>query len=96
MYLAVLHDRNLVGFQFSADLGTILKSGFDAIIIEGISSSPVYLYVNNRDIQIRDASHLWGLSTSQTINTIAKENGLQQASCCSIGQAGEIWSSWPV
>ncbi len=76
--------------SFSGRFGHHLKkSGFDAIIIEGISSSPVYLYVNNRDIQIRDASHLWGLSTSQTINTIAKENGLQQASCCSIGQAGE-------
>ena len=41
--------------------GTALKqSGYDGLIIEGASNSPVYLYINDGKAEIRDASKHWG------------------------------------
>jgi aldehyde:ferredoxin oxidoreductase len=47
--------------------GSRLKfAGYDALIIQGASPKPVYLYINGDDVQIRDASQLWGKTTSET------------------------------
>ena len=41
--------------------GTDFKqSGYDALIIEGASPDPVYLWIHDEKVEIRDASHLWG------------------------------------
>ncbi|HUK50026.1 MAG TPA: aldehyde ferredoxin oxidoreductase family protein, partial [Terriglobales bacterium] len=68
------------------------QSGFDAIIVEGISKTPVWLYLNNGKAELRDASKYWGKSTAETENGIKKELGdtdKRQTSVASIGQAGE-------
>jgi aldehyde:ferredoxin oxidoreductase len=38
----------------------IKYAGLDTIIIEGISPKPVYLYINDNKIELRDASNIWG------------------------------------
>nr|WP_315990944.1 aldehyde ferredoxin oxidoreductase N-terminal domain-containing protein [Desulforamulus aquiferis] len=38
-------------------------AGYDGIIIEGASETPVYLWIDNDQVTIRDAAHLWGKST---------------------------------
>ncbi len=41
--------------------GTELKrAGYDAVIITGKSDKPVYLWVDDNNVQLRDASDLWG------------------------------------
>ncbi|MCX5835686.1 MAG: aldehyde ferredoxin oxidoreductase, partial [Deltaproteobacteria bacterium] len=38
----------------------IKRCGYDGIFFRGISETPVYLYVKNGKVELRDASHLWG------------------------------------
>lgn len=76
--------------SFSGKFGYNLKqAGYDAIIIEGKSSKPVYLYINNEQAELRDASFVWGEMVSEAISSIYKECGNDKASCCVIGPAGE-------
>ena len=64
-------DANSGGY-----FGSELKSaGWDAIFVSGISPSPQYLMIQDERIQIRDASHLWGLDTVETELSIQKEAG---------------------
>jgi len=70
----------------------IKQSGFDAFIIEGVSETPVWLYVNQGEAELRDASKYWGKTTEDTENGIKKELGdtdKRQTSVASIGPAGE-------
>lgn len=71
-------------------LGADLKfAGYDGIIITGISSRPSYLLVEDLDVEIRDANHLWGKDTGQTWETLKKETGHKNAGIARIGIAGE-------
>ncbi len=49
-----------MGGHFTAE---IKYAGLDSIILEGISPKPVYLFINDDQIEIRDASDLWGKGT---------------------------------
>ena len=64
-------------------------AGFDAIIVRGKASSPVYLWVHNGKAEIRDASHLWGKVTGDVEKTIREELGDQKIEVMQIGPAGE-------
>lgn len=48
----------------------IKKAGYDAIIITGKSKIPSYIYIKNSEVEIRDASHLWGKLTSETYDML--------------------------
>ena len=70
--------------------GAELKmAGWDMVIFEGKSAKPVYLYVNDDVVELRDAAHLWGKSVWETEEMIKK--GLQDplTRVSSIGKAGE-------
>lgn len=64
-------------------------AGWDMVIFEGKSDKPVYFYINDDTVEIRDASHIWGKSVWETEEILKK--GLQDplARVCSIGKAGE-------
>ena len=69
--------------------GTQFKTtGHDGIIIEGASSKPVYLWIDNDRIELRDASHLWGKDSFETQDIIINEVGDKKARVTCIGQAG--------
>ncbi|OQY02628.1 MAG: aldehyde ferredoxin oxidoreductase [Desulfobacteraceae bacterium 4572_130] len=84
----------LTGFIGSANVGGFFgpemrQAGFDHLVIKGKSEKPVYLYLNNGKIEIRDASNLWGKDSCLTQTMIQKElNDTDVKSLC-IGQAGE-------
>ena len=63
---------------------TLRKSGFDVIRVVGKSDRPVYLEIRDGKAMIRDATHLWGLTTEETVARL-KPSG--RALC--IGPAGE-------
>lgn len=64
-------------------------SGFDAIVIRGKSPKPVYLWIKDGKVEIRDASSIWGLENGDTLDIIRKEVGDSKARVASIGPAGE-------
>jgi aldehyde:ferredoxin oxidoreductase len=67
-------------------------AGYGAIVIKGKSDMPVYLYVDNSGVKIKDASALWGLSNSYTVGRILREAepGLGNRAIMRIGKAGEM------
>lgn len=70
--------------------GPELKAaGLDAILIEGKAERPVYLFVNNGKVTIKDARFLWGLDTFETEEAIKNELGDTNVRVACIGQAGE-------
>jgi aldehyde:ferredoxin oxidoreductase len=77
-------DGNAGGF-----FGPEMKfAGYDSIIIEGSSEKPVYIWINDDDVEIRNAGHVWGRSVWES-DKIIKEETDQEASVLAIGQAGE-------
>jgi aldehyde:ferredoxin oxidoreductase len=64
-------------------------AGFDALLVTGASEKPVYLYVENGKVEIRDASHLWGKGVHETIKHFQDEYGEKNLSVIAIGQGGE-------
>jgi len=66
----------------------IKRCGYDGIFFRGISPKPVYLYVDNGNAKLRDASHLWGKDAIETEDLLMKEGGLGSRVAC-IGPAGE-------
>src|SRR5439155_4112131 len=60
------------GGHWSNDLK---KSGFDALIVRGRASAPVYLWIHDGDVELRDASHLWGTDTFEAHDRIREEVG---------------------
>ena len=65
------------------------KAGFDGIVVKGRASSPVYLYVHDGEVEIRDASRLWGLDTFEAYEAIRSELGDPNVRIATIGPAGE-------
>jgi aldehyde:ferredoxin oxidoreductase len=65
------------------------KSGFDAIFVRGVSARPVYIFVDNGRAELRDASHLWGKTVSETEKLIREELKDQRVGIAMIGPAGE-------
>lgn len=64
------------------------KSGFDGIVIKGRSPTPVYLWLNNGEVELRDAGHIWGKDTF-VVDSILKSETNSRAVVACIGQAGE-------
>jgi len=64
-------------------------AGFDNIIIKGKAQDLVYLWIHNGKAEIRDARHLKGMSTYDTISAIKNELNQPHAQVVSIGLAGE-------
>lgn len=65
------------------------NAGFDMIIFEGKSKSPVYLFIDNDDAKLIDASDMWGTSVWDTEDAIKKKHQDPQIRVASIGISGE-------
>ena len=65
------------------------RAGYDAIILEGKSEKPVYLWLGSGEPELRDASHLWGKTTLETETAIREELGDKNIKTALIGPAGE-------
>ena len=62
-------------------------AGYDGIIITGRADAPVYLSVQDDDVEIRDAGDLWGLDTFETQTVLTGRH--PRASVLVTGPAGE-------
>ena len=69
--------------------GAELKlAGYDATFFTGASKKPVYLSIEDENVEIRDASHLWGKDVFEADRIIRETHG-HGCRVLSIGQAGE-------
>lgn len=70
--------------------GAELKmAGYDMIIIEEKSDTPVYINIHNDEVSIRDAAHLWGKVTSEVTQILTDEIGDSKVKVATIGPGGE-------
>lgn len=65
------------------------KAGYDAVIVEGAADQPMYLYIDDDHIELRSASSLWGLKTSEAEARIKEELKNPNVKVLGIGPAGE-------
>ncbi|MEM4576903.1 MAG: 3-hexulose-6-phosphate synthase [Candidatus Nezhaarchaeales archaeon] len=91
---AVSSKSPLTGTIFDSQCGgswgpELKKAGFDGIIVRGKSVSPVYLFVADGKVELRDASKIWGLETDATEEEIKRDLKLEDVKVCCIGPAGE-------
>ena len=75
---------NMGGF-FGAELK---KAGFDGIIISGSAPRPIYIWINDNEVELRDASSLWGQGAYRTGEMLQKAHG-DNVRFVTTGVAGE-------
>jgi len=63
-------------------------AGYDGIVFTGRASEPVYLWVEDEDVELRDAKEVWGQTVYEVNKSLMKEHG-EDIDVLSIGQAGE-------
>lgn len=72
------------------DFGSQLKfTGYDGIVITGRAEHPVYLQFHNEEVQIKDASFVWGKGTLETQDKLKEAFGDKASRVAAIGPAGE-------
>ncbi len=64
------------------------RCGIDALFVTGASETPVYLYIDDKTAELRDARDLWGKDTIETENILQSRYGKGAQVAC-IGKAGE-------
>jgi aldehyde:ferredoxin oxidoreductase len=65
------------------------KAGFDALIVEGVSPRPCYIWIKDGVIEIKTAENIWGADTGDALDAIREETGEKKARFVGIGKAGE-------
>ncbi len=64
-------------------------AGYSQIVVHGRSERPVYLWIENENVQIKDADSLWGLDTWKAQEVLAEDVGDPTVKTLCIGPAGE-------
>lgn len=64
-------------------------AGWEAIVVKGKASGPVYLWINDGEVEIRPAEHLWGRLTAEVQEKIRAELGDEKIRILQTGPAGE-------
>jgi len=71
-------------------------AGFDGLVFEGKADKPVYVFIEDGEISIRDASDTWGMGIHETVAFYQERYGKKNLSVNAIGQAGERPSKFAV
>ena len=84
----------LTGAIGSAEAGgywgsELKRAGFDAVVIQGSSSKPVYLWISEGLAELGDATQIWGLTTAEADEWIRRKLGSDKIRTSLIGPAGE-------
>jgi len=90
---AIVTKSPLTGIFAESDVGgtwgyDFKKAGFDGIIIKGKAPKPVYIWIDDGNVEIRDASGIWGKDTYELDNILRKQLG-DDVKVMSIGIGGE-------
>jgi len=90
----VMAKSPLTGLLGSANMGGFFApelawAGFHHLVIKGKAKHPVYIYIHNGEIQIRDARDIWGRTVPDTQWAIREDLGDQEVKSLVCGPAGE-------
>jgi aldehyde:ferredoxin oxidoreductase len=90
----VVTKSPLTGFIASSNSGgfwgaELARAGYAYLVLEGRAEKPVYLWIKDDTVELRDASELWGKSVSITTDALLQEVGDDKAKVACIGPAGE-------
>ena len=81
----MLGSTNMGGF-FAPELAW---AGFHHLVIKGKAKNPVYIYIHNGEIEIREARDIWGKSVTDAQWAIREDLGDEEVKSCVCGPAGE-------
>ena len=82
-------DHQVVDAHTGGMIGAaIKKAGWDAVVIEGASDEPVYLKIDDDDVEIKPADQVWGQGTRATTEALSRKEGTDFC-VATIGPAGE-------
>jgi aldehyde:ferredoxin oxidoreductase len=84
--LTGLFSDSYAGGDFSPELK---YAGYDIVVIRGKSPKPVYLWIDDGNVELRSAKGIWGLDTYETQDRILEELGDKSIKVACIGPAGE-------
>lgn len=84
--LTGLFFDSYAGGHFGAELK---YAGFDGIIVEGRAEKPAYLWIDDGNVEVRDASGIWGKTTFEAQKLVWEELGTEEPKIACIGPAGE-------
>ncbi|MFO7680251.1 MAG: aldehyde ferredoxin oxidoreductase family protein, partial [Chloroflexota bacterium] len=92
--MAVVTKSPLTGTVTDSHIGgwsaaRLRWAGFDALFFKGKAETPVYAYISDGKLELRDASEVWGMGIHDTIKHFQEKYGEKDLSVMSIGQAGE-------
>ena len=80
----ILGDANSGGF-----FGAVLKrAGYSLVLIHGRSARPVYLRIDDDEVALCDAGHVWGKEVHDAVDAIQQQEG-RGFRVAAIGPAGE-------
>jgi aldehyde:ferredoxin oxidoreductase len=90
----VMAKSPLTGLLGSANMGGFFApemawAGFHHLVIKGKAEHPVYIYIHNGEIEIRDARDIWGLTVPEAQWAIRKDLGDHEVKSMVCGPAGE-------
>jgi aldehyde:ferredoxin oxidoreductase len=90
----VMAKSPLTGLLGSANMGGFFTpelawAGFHHLVVKGRAEHPVYIYVHNGEIEIRDAREIWGKSVTETQWAIREDLADQEVKSAVCGPAGE-------
>ena len=91
--LAVVTKSPLTGTVTDSHMGgwTAAKlkwAGFDGLVFKGKADRPIYAYVEDGQVSLRDATDLWGKGVHETLRTLQARHG-EECDAMAIGPAGE-------
>ncbi len=69
-------------------------AGYDGILVTGRASSPVYLWIDDDRVEIREAGTYWGMRTDEFDRKFTEDLGDRRFRTCYIGPAGERFVSY--
>lgn len=93
-YMTISGKSPLTGILGDAAAGgffgpQLKQAGYDQVIITGRAHKPSYLLIADDHVEIKEASHLWGLDLWQATSAIRRELGDNSFQVAAIGPAGE-------
>jgi len=65
------------------------RAGWDAIVVTGRAEEPVYLWIQDDQVEIRDGAHLWGKKTAEVEEILREELGDERIRVAQCGLGGE-------
>ncbi|MCD6369462.1 MAG: hypothetical protein J7L38_06675 [Thermoproteales archaeon] len=67
---------------------SLRKAGINMLVLKGRSETPIYLWINDGEVEFRKANHIWGLNVVKSTETLLRETS-RKAGIAVIGRGGE-------